>query len=118
MVKMEEMEMKDPMTNNPISEEQQAVYKERAELFKALSSPVRLCILNRLIAQGRLNVSEIVSCMCVSQSSISQHLAKLRALGIVHDEKVENQVFYSCEREDVRRILNASGVLNMDIPTS
>lgn len=95
------------MEKHMVSEEQRAIYKEQAELFKALSSPVRLCILNRLLSQGRLSVSEIVSCMCVSQSSVSQHLAKLRALGIVRDEKVENQVFYSCEREDIRRILDA-----------
>lgn len=83
----------------------QRMYREQAEVFKALSSPVRLCILNRLVEQGRMSVSQIVDCMCVSQSGVSQHLAKLRTLGIVSDERVENQVFYSCNREEIRNLL-------------
>ncbi len=81
--------------------------REKAELIKALSSPVRLCILKRLIENGRLNVTEITNCMDVTQSGVSQHLAKLRSLGIVRCEKVENQVFYTCEREDIKKILLA-----------
>lgn len=88
-----------------ISEEYRQMLREKAEVLKALASPVRLCILRRLIENGRLNVTEITGCMNVSQSSVSQHLAKLRSLGIVKDEKVENQVFYSCEREDIKNIL-------------
>lgn len=90
-----------------VSEEQKREYQKKSEIFKALSSPVRLCILTRLIAYGKLNVGSLVDCMCVSQSGVSQHLSKLRAWDLVKTEKIDNQVFYSCDREDVIRVVKS-----------
>ncbi|MGI5949606.1 ArsR/SmtB family transcription factor [Peptoniphilus sp.] len=86
-------------------EHKEEIYK-RAEILKALSNPVRLCLLIKLIQDGPASVNEITSCMDVSQSAISQHLSKLRDMNIVKSTKVENRIFYSCEREDVKRIIS------------
>lgn len=79
--------------------------REWAEFLKSLANPIRLCLLEKLIEDGPSNVSQIGSCMEVSQPNLSQHLRKLRDQGIVKSKRVQNQVFYSCEREDVKEIL-------------
>ncbi len=88
-----------------ISSEHKEEMMEKADLLKALGHPIRLCILENLVMHGEKNVTEIVSCMDASQSNISQHLSKLRDLGIVMSEKEGNQVYYSCNNEKVRRLI-------------
>ena len=56
---------------------------ELADKLKALAHPARLCMVKKLYEHGECNVSYFVDCMPMSQSNISQHLAKLRDLGIV-----------------------------------
>lgn len=79
---------------------------EKAELLKALANPVRLCLLCKLIKDGPTMVSDIVECIEVSQSSVSQHLRKLKDIGIVESRKEQNRIYYSCNREDVRKIIS------------
>lgn len=57
-----------------------------SQSFRALGDPTRLRVL-RLLTEASLNVSELVSLVGVAQSSVSHHLAKLRALGLVRDER-------------------------------
>lgn len=64
------------------------------EAFRALGDPTRLRIL-RLIAQARLNVSEVVSLVGVAQSSVSHHLTKLKALDLIREERQGGFTFYS-----------------------
>ncbi|MBP1762611.1 MAG: transcriptional regulator, ArsR family [Firmicutes bacterium] len=59
------------------------IHTELAELLKALAHPVRLCIVRGLVENGGCNVSHMQSCLDAPQSTISQHLQKLRAAGIV-----------------------------------
>nr|KAB0648013.1 winged helix-turn-helix transcriptional regulator [Aerococcus sanguinicola] len=79
---------------------------QKAQLIKAMAHPIRLCVLDELIQNGEKNVSQINDCMGVSQSNLSQHLSKLRDLGIVESTKLGNQIYYRCEREDVIAIVN------------
>ncbi len=58
-------------------------FAERAELLKALAHPVRLCIVRGLIEKDGCNVSHMQTCLDAPQSTISQHLQKLRAAGII-----------------------------------
>lgn len=75
---------------------------ERAELLKAFAHPVRLCIVSRLIEAGSLNVSNMESCLAVSQSSISQHLLKLKHAGIIVSQRIKNEVHYSLKNEEIK----------------
>lgn len=90
-----------------VSQEHMAVMAAMAERLKLLANPVRLCLLKKLLDEGELNVTQITSCMDVSQSAISQHLSKLRLADIVHARKEGNQVYYACQRDDIRDIMNA-----------
>ncbi|SCN47175.1 transcriptional regulator, ArsR family [methanotrophic endosymbiont of Bathymodiolus azoricus (Menez Gwen)] len=54
-----------------------------ANLFKALSEPIRLRILALLLEKGELCVCELVDTLNLSQSVTSRHLAYLRNNEIV-----------------------------------
>lgn len=64
------------------------------EAFRVLGDSTRLRIL-RLVAEARLNVSEVVSLVGVTQSSVSHHLAKLKALELIREERQGGFSFYT-----------------------
>lgn len=66
---------------------------ELSETFHALGDPTRLRIL-RLVAAARLNVTEVVSLIGVAQSSVSHHLAKLKGLELIREERVGGFTYY------------------------
>lgn len=69
-------------------------YNEAAELLKVLAHPVRLCIVSGLLESGECNVSYMQSCLNAPQSTISQHLQKLKAAGIIEGKRSGLEVFY------------------------
>jgi len=89
--------------------EQQITHEEdirfKAELFKAMGNPVRLCILQKLVDRGSCTVSYFTSCMDASQSTISQHLAKLKAQNIVDVRKEGTSAHYYIQDALVEKML-------------
>lgn len=85
-------------------------HKERIEkianIFKALGNPARLCLLEKLVIEGEKSVSDISECMELSQPAISQHLAKLKSLGLVESRKEDSYVLYSCKRKDMHSLVS------------
>lgn len=82
-------------------------YEKPAALLKALSNPVRLEIIHRLLHTGCRNVSCMMQGIGMSQSCISQHLQKLRLAGIVTAERSGNEVFYRVASPEVARLAAA-----------
>jgi DNA-binding transcriptional ArsR family regulator len=80
--------------------------EEKASLLKLLAHPIRLCILRGLIRDGENNVSFMQDCLDVAQSTLSQHLSKLRLAGIVKSERRGTEIFYSVANEEVVSIIN------------
>lgn len=68
--------------------------------FKALSDPTRAQLVYLLIKQ-EYSVNELSECVAVSASAVSHHLAKLRAIHLVHTRREGNQVFYSIDDSHV-----------------
>ncbi|MCP4199277.1 MAG: helix-turn-helix transcriptional regulator [Proteobacteria bacterium] len=65
------------------------------KLFKALSDPNRLTILERLVESGTAQtVSQVSACCPVNISVVSRHLALLRDAGILQAEKKGKEVYY------------------------
>ncbi|MGL4606722.1 MAG: ArsR/SmtB family transcription factor [Eubacteriaceae bacterium] len=69
-------------------------YEKTSEIFKALGHPVRLCVMHKIIENGRCNVTFLEECLDTSQSGISQHLSKLKNVGIIKGTRVRNEIFY------------------------
>jgi ArsR family transcriptional regulator len=67
--------------------------RQRADVFKALGHPDRLRIIDDL-THGERCVCELVDSVGSSWSTVSRHLAVLKAAGILRDEKRGLQVFY------------------------
>jgi DNA-binding transcriptional ArsR family regulator len=85
-----------------------SLIREKASLLKALSNPVRLCIVRELLERDSCNVTSMQNCLHLSQSTVSQHLGRLRDLGIISGERKGTEVFYqliSNEAADVIRVL-------------
>jgi DNA-binding transcriptional ArsR family regulator len=80
------------------------MYDKKANILKALAHPHRLCIVKGLI-ENKCNVMKIQECMMLPQSTISQHLAKLKAAGIIDGERKGLEVCYSVTDEDVINII-------------
>lgn len=80
-------------------------FEEKAEIFSLLSNPIRICIVFSLYMKGSATVNEIQGCVNVAQSNVSQHLAKLKAGGIVKCERHANEMHYELVDEDVRRLI-------------
>ncbi len=81
---------------------------KKALLLKALSNPIRLCIVRELLQRDACNVSSMQNCLQMSQSTVSQHLGRLRDLGIISGERKGTEVFYrviSDEAAEVIRVL-------------
>lgn len=81
------------------------LFEEKAELLKALSHPVRLCIIKGLLEVGGSNVTNMYSCLNMPQSTISQHLAKLKSLGIIVGERNGLEITYKVCNDDVKEII-------------
>ena len=80
-------------------------FDDAAEMLKALAHPVRLCIVNGLLDKGSCNVSFMQECLALPQSTVSQHLQKLRSSGIVETERNGLEVIYSVKDERVKRLV-------------
>jgi ArsR family transcriptional regulator, virulence genes transcriptional regulator len=63
------------------------------EVLRALSNEARLMVLCRL-GQGELSVGDLNATVGLSQSALSQHLAKLRADGLVATRREGQTIFY------------------------
>jgi DNA-binding transcriptional ArsR family regulator len=69
------------------------VYTLQAEVLKTLSNPRRLEIIH-LLADGPREVSRLAEEMGISQPNVSQHLALMRAAGVVEAERDGREVRY------------------------
>lgn len=67
---------------------------EAVALLKAMANQCRLLVLCHLSASGELSVGELADRVGLSQSAVSQHLAKLREEGLVATRKEAQTVFY------------------------
>lgn len=67
---------------------------EAVALLRALANECRLLVLCHLAADGELNVGELAERVGLSQSALSQHLAKLREERLVATRKEAQTVFY------------------------
>jgi ArsR family transcriptional regulator len=78
---------------------------EAAALMKALSNEHRLLILCHLIAEDEMPVGTLVERIGLSQSALSQHLAKLRDEGLVSFRREAQTLFYSVSDDRAADVL-------------
>lgn len=67
---------------------------EAAQLLKLLGNEKRLLILCFLAVRGEMTVGELVDVVKLSQSALSQHLARMRADGLVAFRRASQSLHY------------------------
>jgi DNA-binding transcriptional ArsR family regulator len=67
-----------------------------SSLFRALGDPTRRAVYERL-SGGERSVSELTAGAEISQPAVSQHLAALKAAGLVGERREGRKVYYRIE---------------------
>lgn len=67
---------------------------EVAQILRALANERRLMILCKLVEWGEANVNSLAEAVGLSQSALSQHLAKMREEGIVEFRREGQTLWY------------------------
>jgi DNA-binding transcriptional ArsR family regulator len=75
-----------------------------ANLLNALSNASRLNILT-ILSEREMSVLPLSELVGLSQSALSQHLAKLRDAKLVAFRRDAQTVYYRCDSPDVAKIL-------------
>lgn len=83
-----------------------------AKFFHGLSDLTRLKIVELLLVEGELNVSDLVDALGQSQSRVSNHLACLRWCGYVGSRREGKYIYYRVTDPRVRQLVElARGVI-------
>jgi len=88
-----------------ISKKLAANAETAAAFLNLLGNEKRLLIMNHL-AGGELSVGILAERVQLSQSALSQHLAKLRAFGLVDTRRDGQMVYYFCSSGAARELLS------------
>lgn len=86
----------------------------KAKLFRGLSDPSRLAILDAL-RDGAKTVTEIVEATGLSQSNTSNHLGCLRDCNLVHREQKGSYVYYQLSDDRVALLLHVCDEFLVDM---
>lgn len=82
------------MPDHPFSTVSPEQFERISGILKAMAHPDRLCIIRGLVDHGGCTVGNMADCMAMPQSSLSTHLQKLRAAGIVRPKRKGVEVYY------------------------
>ncbi len=85
-------------------EKMRELAQEASNVLKQLANEQRLMVLCHL-AEGEKTVTELQSLVGMEQSSLSQHLAKLRNEGIIQARRDSQSKFYSISDENALKII-------------
>jgi DNA-binding transcriptional ArsR family regulator len=86
-------------------------------VLRAMSNAKRMRILNELSDGQERSVSELEGVIAsLSQSALSQHLARLRRANIVRTRRESQTIYYSIDDSDVLLILRLHGHIYTDDP--
>ncbi|ENQ3105860.1 winged helix-turn-helix transcriptional regulator [Bacillus cereus] len=84
-------------------------YESIAGILKVLAHPVRLCLVETLLTKGPTNVTTMYEKLGMPQSTISQHLAKLKAAKIVAGTRKGLEIYY--EVVDIRTKMIVANII-------
>ncbi|MEN8904778.1 MAG: metalloregulator ArsR/SmtB family transcription factor [Clostridiales bacterium] len=81
------------------------LYELKSEKLKVLAHPHRLCIAKGLL-EKKCNVTAMQECLDIPQSTVSQHISRLRTAGIICGKRNGTEIEYSVVDEDAINVIN------------
>lgn len=79
--------------------------EEAADFLKSMANDRRLVVLCELV-KGERTVGELEAVAGLSQSALSQHLAKLREARVVKTRRQSQTIYYSLANDGVKRLID------------
>ena len=97
--------------NQPILSSEQAFLQQgaarAAALLRAVGNENRLLVLCLLIEHGELSVGGLLERIPLSQSALSQHLARMRDEGLVAYRRESQTLYYRIADPDAQKLVAA-----------
>jgi ArsR family transcriptional regulator len=91
-----------PLAASTLSEEEAAA---TADLFKALADPARVRAVNLLATSGEpVCICDLIEPLGLSQPTVSHHMKKLLAAGLVEREQRGKWAYFSLKSEAVAKL--------------
>ena len=91
-----------------LSGAQRPLYEVKANLFKGLSHPLRIRILEVISSSDEVGVSDLLADTGLEASHLSQHLAVLRRYALVTSQRRGSQVFYRLAYPEIGDLLKVA----------
>ena len=82
-------------------------FNDSAELLKVVAHPVRLALVKFMIENGPLNVTSLYEEFGMPQSTVSQHLSKLKSVKVISGTRKGLEIYYEVKDKRVETILDA-----------
>jgi ArsR family transcriptional regulator len=89
-------------TNKTARMRDSEIYERQARICKAFAHPGRLKILD-LLGDGERRVAELQEALEISKTSISQHMAILKSVGVLSTRREGKQIFCSLSMPEVKQ---------------
>ena len=80
--------------------------EEAARMLRLLSNERRLMVLCHLLTRGEMNVGSLAELVGLSQPALSQHLAQMRAEGLVATRREAQTIWYRVADPKVARLVD------------
>ncbi len=102
----------------PFSQGQRPLYEVKAGLFKGLSHPFRIRLLELLADGDEHSVAELQAGTDLEASHLSQHLAVLRRHRLVVSDRRASHVYYRIASPEVAELLAVARRLLVELVTA
>lgn len=103
--------VKNSCDSTPVKLKSDLTADELAKLAWAIAHPARVQILRLLIGRDACMCGEIVSCLPLAQSTVSQHLKILKESGLIQGEVDGPKVCYCVNEKSLKRLKKLVGSL-------
>ncbi|TPV47253.1 ArsR/SmtB family transcription factor [Bacillus dicomae] len=84
------------------------ILEEDVELLKLMAHPMRLKLINELSKHKTLNVTQMTEILNIPQSTVSQHLSKMRGK-VLRGNRQGLEIYYSIENQKAEEIMELLG---------
>ncbi|MEW9137766.1 ArsR/SmtB family transcription factor [Bacillus wiedmannii] len=85
------------------------IREEEVDVLKVMAHPVRLQIVNELMKHKMCNVTRLTEILKLPQSTVSQHLSKLRGT-VLRAERKGLEMYYYIDNVKARHIVEILGL--------
>ncbi|MCU5489194.1 metalloregulator ArsR/SmtB family transcription factor [Bacillus cereus] len=96
------------MTSTVLESKKTNITEDDVEILKIMAHPIRLRIINELSKHNTFNVSQLTKILEIPQSSVSQHLSKMKGK-VLKAERKGLEIYYSIRNNKATQIVGILG---------